>query len=108
MVAVVDELGTLIGFLLLPEQIHHSKGVSPLSNKAPFGVPLADKAFDNNGLPTVLDARGATVGIPQDSPQRPEGPTQASLKWRHLMENFLARIKKYRVSAPPVLAKLTT
>ncbi len=64
MMALVDGLGTLIGFLLLPGQTHHSKGVTPLLKTVPFGALLVDKAFDTNGLLTALNARGAIAGTP--------------------------------------------
>ncbi len=65
--ALVDAMGSLMRFLLLPGQIHHSKGVMPLIKAVPFGALLADKVFkalDNDWLLTELDARGATAGIP--------------------------------------------
>lgn len=52
-----------MGILLLPGQTHPGKGGAPLSNRAPFGAPLVNKAFDSDGLPTALDARGAMAGI---------------------------------------------
>ena len=36
---------------------------------------------------------------PPGQPQRPEGLRKEACKWRHLMENFFARIKEYRGSA---------
>ena len=60
-------MGSLMRFLLLPGQTHHSKGVMPLIKAVPSGALLADKVFkalDNDWLLTELDARGATAGIP--------------------------------------------
>ena len=62
--ALVDALGNLIRFLLLPGQTHDSKGVAPLIKTVPFGALLTDKAFDDGWLLTELDARGATAVIP--------------------------------------------
>ena len=75
MMALVDGMGILIGFLLLPGQTHHSKGGSPLLKTVPFGTLLADKAFDTNGLLTALDARGATAGTPPKASRKHQGPT---------------------------------
>ncbi|HDR28515.1 MAG TPA: transposase [Rhodovulum sp.] len=45
-VALVDALGKLVRFLLLPGQAHDMKGVAPLIDNVSFGALLADKAFD--------------------------------------------------------------
>ncbi|RJE79726.1 IS5 family transposase, partial [Paracoccus sp. JM45] len=66
-VALVDALGNLIRFLLLPGQAHDTKGVAPLICNVPFGALLADKAFDANWLLEELDARGACAVIPPKS-----------------------------------------
>ncbi len=80
-------LDTLIGFgfPLLPGQTYSSKGVAPLLKTVPFGVLLADKAFDTNGLLTKLDARGATAGIPpRASRKHQRACDREAYKWRHL------------------------
>ena len=45
-VGMVDALGNLFHFLLLPGQAHDMRGVAPLTRDVPFGALLADKAFD--------------------------------------------------------------
>lgn len=45
-VALVDELGNLANFVLLPGQAHDMKGVEPLIDGVAFDALLADKAFD--------------------------------------------------------------
>ena len=62
--ALVDALGTLFDFLLLPGQAHDMKGVAPLIEGVDFDALLADKAFDADWLLAELDARGATAVIP--------------------------------------------
>ena len=47
-VALVDALGNLFDFLLLPGQAHDMKGVVPLIEGVDFDALLADKAFDAN------------------------------------------------------------
>ena len=48
--ALVDALGNLVRFLLLPGQRHDSIGVEPLIRGLEFGASLADKAFDGDEL----------------------------------------------------------
>jgi hypothetical protein len=43
---LVDALGNLLRFVLLPGQRHDSIGVAPLLKDIGFAAPLADKAFD--------------------------------------------------------------
>ena len=77
------------------------KGVAPLSNKAPFGALLAEKALDTDGWPTALDAGGAIADIPKAShkDQRPYDYDKEAYQWRHQMENCVARVKEHRGGA---------
>jgi transposase len=63
-VALVDALGNLADFLLLPGQRHDSVGADPLLEGLEIGALIADKGFDNDALRQELDARGATAVIP--------------------------------------------
>ena len=58
--ALVDALGNLAHFLLLPGQRHDSVGAQPLLEGVEIGALIADKGFDNDALRQELDARGAT------------------------------------------------
>jgi transposase len=60
-VALVDALGNLVKFLLLPGQAHDMKGVAPLIEGVSFDALLADIAFDTDWLLQDVDARGATA-----------------------------------------------
>ena len=62
-IVLVDVLGNLIRFLLLPGQVHEMKGVAPLIKGVSFDALFADKAFDADWLLQDLDERGATVVI---------------------------------------------
>ena len=62
-VTLVDALGNLVPFLLLPGQAHDIKGVAPLIRDVSFSAIMADKAFDSNRLLKELDARGAFAVI---------------------------------------------
>jgi transposase len=63
-VALVDALGNLVRFVLLPGQRHDSVGAAPLIQDLDFAALLADRAFDMDWLRAELDARGATAVIP--------------------------------------------
>ena len=96
-VALVDALGNLVRFLLLPGQAHDMKGVAPLIRDIPFGALLADKAFDANWLLEELDTRGATAVIPPKSNRKHHRDYDAdTYKWRYLVENYFAKIKEFR------------
>jgi hypothetical protein len=47
--ALVDALGNLIRFVLLPGQRHDSIGVEPLITGLDFEALIGDKAFDTTG-----------------------------------------------------------
>ena len=93
----MDGLGNLFRFLLLPGQAHDMKGVGPLIHEISFGALLADKAFDADWLLQDLDERGATAVIPPKSNRKVQRNYDAHMyKWRHLVENYFARIKGFR------------
>jgi transposase len=113
----VDALGNLVRFVLLPGQRHDTVGVAPLIEDIDFGALLGDQAFDADWLRAELDSRGATAVIPPSAgipaATRPEpwpAPPKANRKiiityhkamyrWRHLVENFFAKLKEFRAIA---------
>src|SRR5690349_13137311 len=66
-VALVDALGNLVRFVLLPGQRHDIVGVAPLIQGVSFEALLGDKAFDADRLRADLDDRGAAAVIPPRS-----------------------------------------
>ena len=93
----MDALGNLVRFLLLPGQAHDMKGVAPLIKNVSFDALLADKAFDANWLLKDLNDRGASAVIPPKSNRRHQRAYDAEVyKWRHLVENYFAKIKEFR------------
>ena len=93
----MDALGNLVRFLLLPGQAHDMKGVAPLISNVSFGALLADKAFDANWLLQELDTRGASAVIPPKANRKHQRDYDAdAYKWRHLVENYFAKIKEFR------------
>ena len=95
--ALVDALGNLAHFLLLPGQRHDSVGADPLLNGLEIGALIADKGFDNDALRQTLEARGATAVIPPKADRvRPIVCDFAMYRWRHLIENFFCALKQFR------------
>ena len=95
--ALVDALGNLARFVLLPGQRHDSIGVEPLITGVDFAALIADKAFDANALRATLNERGALAVIPAKADRKTPIPHDAEMyKWRHLVENFFQRIKEFR------------
>lgn len=95
--ALVDALGNLVRFVLLPGQRHDSIGVEPLITGLEFRALLGDKAFDNNWLRTELNERGAAAVIPSKADRAGRIPHDVEMyKWRHLIENFFCQLKAFR------------
>ena len=93
----MDALGNLVRFLLLPGQAHDMKGIVPLIKGVSFDALLADKAFDADWLLQDLDERGATAVIPPKTNRKIQRNYDAEVyKWRHLVENYFAKIKEFR------------
>jgi transposase len=96
-VALVDALGNLVRFVLLPGQRHDSVGIEPLITNLDFEALIADKAFDNNALRAELNERGALAVIPSKGDRKAPVPHDAEMyKWRHLVENFFQKLKEFR------------
>ena len=102
--ALVDALGTLVRFVLLPGQRHDSVSVAPLIQDLDFAALLADKAFDIDWLRADLDwlrqdldERGATAVIPPKANRTQPIPCDFHMYgWRHLVENFFCDLKQFR------------
>ena len=96
-VALVDALGNLVRFVLLPGQRHDSVGVAPLLTELDFAALLADKAFDSDVFRTELADRGAMAVIPPKANRAIRMPYDVEMyKWRHLVENFFCKLKEFR------------
>jgi transposase len=93
----VDALGNLIRFVLLAGQRHDMVGVAPLIQDLDFDALLGDKAFDVNWLRADLNQRGAAAVIPPKSNRIQQIDYDKEMyKWRHLVENYFAKIKEFR------------
>lgn len=95
--ALVDALGNLSRFILLPGQRHDSVGVEPLLCGVALGALIGDKAFDSDWVRLELNERGALAVIPPNASRASNIPYGADMyKWRHLVENFFQKIKEFR------------
>ena len=73
------------------------QGVAPRLHDVSFAALLADKAFDADWLLQDLDERGATAVIPPKSNRKVQRDDDTHMyKWRHLIENYFAKIKEFR------------
>ncbi len=103
-VALVDALGerareggNLVRFVLLPGQRHDIVGVAPLIAGVSFDALLGDKAFDADWLRADLGERGAVAVIPPKSNRKVIiDYDKAMYRWRHLVENYFAKLKEFR------------
>ena len=95
--ALVDGLGNLARFILLPGQRHDSVGVEPLIADLDFAALIADKAFDSDAIRAKLNERGAVAVIPSKADRKVPIPHDSEIyKWRHLIENFFQKLKEFR------------
>ncbi|WP_352608455.1 transposase, partial [Mesorhizobium sp. M0488] len=95
--ALTDALGNLVRFHLLPGNRYDTIGVAPLIDGVGFDTILADKAFDSNWIIDEMNQRGTKIIISQ-RPQRknPISIDAEIYKWRHLIENFFAKLKEFK------------
>ena len=84
-------------FELLPGHRYDTIGVAPLIEGVEFDALLADKAFDANWIIEEMNERGTQIVISQ-RPQRKEplNIDEEIYKWRHLIENFFAKLKEFK------------
>jgi transposase len=96
-VALVDALGNLARFILLPGQRHDTVGVEPLLDGIALEALIGDKAFDSDWLRAELNERGALAVIPANGSRAGTIPYDEEMyKWRHLVENLFQKIKEFR------------
>ena len=94
---MVDALGNLVNFVLLPGQRHDLIGVAPLLDGVEFDALIADKAYDSNELRAELQGRGVAVVISPRANRVDEIDYDSEMyKWRHLVENFFCKLKHFR------------
>jgi transposase len=99
--ALVDALGNPLGFHLSGGEAHDLVGADHLLPDMQADTLIADKAFDaDKRVIEPLSAAGKTVVIPPRSNRRsPRSFDRDLYKARHLIENFLAKLKQSRAIA---------
>src|SRR5687768_139508 len=99
-VALVDALGNLVRFVLLPGQRHDGVGARPPIEGVAFGALLGDKAFDADWLRSDLDDRSAAAVIPPKTNRKGAINFDRDMyRRRHLIENTFAELKEFRAVA---------
>ncbi len=69
----------------------------PLIEGVAVGALLGDTAFDVDWIRADLDARGAAAVIPPRASRKGRFDLdRAMYRWRHLIENILAKLKEFR------------
>jgi transposase len=95
--ALVDALGNLVTFVLVPGHRHDVNLVDKLMNGVACGASLGDKAFDAHKVREFLAGKGVEAVIPpRKGTKGTDGYDREKYKWRHLIENFFCRIKAFR------------
>ena len=95
--ALVDGLGNLVRFVLLPGQRHDIKSVDDLLAGITCEAFIGDKAFDAKALRARLAEDRIEAVIPQrDGAAALCDYDREKYKWRHLVENFFCQIKAFR------------
>jgi transposase len=94
---LVDALGNLVHFRLLPGQRGETTGVAALIEGIDCGALLGDKAYDADWLRQSLHQRGIEAVIPPRAKRRNPAPYDVEkYKWRHLIENFFQKLKEFK------------
>jgi transposase len=95
--ALVDALGNLVRFRLMPGQRGETIGVAALIDGLNFGALLGDKAYDADWLRKNLQQLGIEAVIPPRAKRlNPATYDPEKYKWRHLIENFFQKLKEFK------------
>jgi transposase len=98
---MVDALGNPLAFFLTAGQAHDLEGADALLPQMKADILLADKAFDaDERVIGPLLAAGKTPVIPPKSNRKtPRTFDKEMYKARHLIENFVCKLKEFRAVA---------
>ncbi len=98
--AIVDALGYLVRFVILPGQAHDLLGVPALLEDLRYGALIGDRAFDADWLIEAIEESGAEAVIPARRHRTvPREHDREMYRWRHRIENVFARIREFRAVA---------
>ena len=98
---MVDALGNPLAFFLTAGHAHDLEGADALLPQMKADILLADKAFDaDERVIAPLLAAGKTPVIPPKSNRKtPRTFDKEMYKARHLIENFVCKLKEFRAVA---------
>jgi transposase len=95
--ALVDGLGNLVRFALMPGQRSEITGAKKLIEGLSLGALLADKAYDADHFRALLQSKGIEPVIPARKGRlHPATHDTEMYKWRHLVENFFQKLKEFK------------
>jgi transposase len=95
--ALVDALGNLVRFVLMPGNRHDITSFDALMEGISCMAFIGDKAFDARWLRQRLAGRNIEAVIPLREGTTGFAPhDDEKYKWRHLVENFFCSIKAFR------------
>lgn len=96
--AAVNCVGLALSIRLVPGNEHDSKSaLDTLEGHVDDNMVLADKAYDSSKIREYIEKRGSIAVIPpRSNRKKPVDYCKALSKTRHEVENFFARIKRYR------------
>ena len=96
--AAVNCVGLALSIRLVPGNEHDSKSaLDTLEGHVGDNLVLADKAYDSDKIREYIEERGSIAVIPpRSNRKKPVDYYNALGKTRHEVENFFARIKRYR------------
>ncbi len=99
--ATCDALGNPLGFHLTPGQDCDLDGADHLLDGLQADTVLADKGYDaDKRVLEPLARAGKQAVIPSKANRTHKRDYDKELyKWRHLIENFFAKLKQYRAIA---------
>jgi len=95
--ALVDGLGSLVRFALMPGQRGEITGAEKLIEGLSLGALLADKAYDSDKFRELLKSKEIEAIIPARKGRLSPAAHDAEMyKWRHLVENFFQKLKEFK------------
>ncbi|MDE0305106.1 MAG: transposase [Albidovulum sp.] len=98
--ALVDLLGYLVRFELVPGQTHDPAGSPPLPDGLEVGALIGDKAFVSDWLIEKLEARGGAAAITSKFNRKAKRSRDMEMyKCRCRTEKFFAKINEFRAIA---------
>lgn len=98
----VDAYGLPIAFQITGGEVHDSTQAQALIDDLPCGESLvADKGYDSERIREQIQAKGMNAVIPRkrNSKKGNANLDRGLYRYRHLVENAFARLKRYRAIA---------